>query len=384
MPAVDSLPSWVADLFGDKKCKVPQNRGSINLAYVLDRSHALGEGSFGRVFRARHLVKKDFTFAVKEADKKQANSVFSPEDMGGLRHEMDIIQALDHPSIVKVIETFEDSKNFWLVLELCEGGRVDDFLVQLGHYTEKDASRIMQQVLGATGYMHNKNICHRDLKPQNFLLQSRSPIESNILKVADFGLACACRQGRELTQMVGSLEYMAPQVLDKSYDLSADLWSCGVVLFLLLCGHLPFQSDSEEKIKVAIRRGNYRFQSEEWRDISEDAKYLVKGLLEMNPERRLTADRACDESWVRNGASRPTPLKIAMRNLRGRPSFKGRQQAGNAGADSGVLGWMEPVVHWANNVLHRSWTDFVACDGCEASRSDEVHFALHIDTSEIK
>merc|ERR1719386_301869 len=119
----------------------------------------------------------------------------SPEDVGGLRHEMNMLQTLDHPNIIKLTETFEDAENFWLVLELCKGGRIDEFVAHVGSFTERDAAQIMQQVLGATAYLHQRSICHRDLKPQNLLLQSCSPIENNIVKVADFGVACACPEG---------------------------------------------------------------------------------------------------------------------------------------------------------------------------------------------
>mmetsp|Transcript_63256 Transcript_63256/g.119723 ORF Transcript_63256/g.119723 Transcript_63256/m.119723 type:complete len:389 (-) Transcript_63256:48-1214(-) len=376
MPGVEALPNWLADIFGDGKSKVPCNRGNISMAYDVDRNNPLGEGSFGRVCRARHLVSRT-KFAVKEASKKRADGKLSlPEDVGGLRHEMDVMQTLDHPNIVKVIETYEDASNFWLVLELCEGGRVDDFVAQIGQFTEKDASHIMKQVLGATAYMHNRSICHRDLKPQNLLFQSRSPIESNTVKVADFGLACACPQGRELRDKVGSVEYMAPQVLEKRYDLAADLWSCGAVLYLLLCGYPPFQNDSEERLMATIRRGNYVLKTEDWSAISEDAKYLVRGLLKMNANERLTADQACGQIWVRHGASSSTQLKVAIRNLRTRPSFKRRQQGTDAaGADTSVLGklraneWVGPVVNWATNILPNVFE--FQCSSDTATRSDE-------------
>merc|ERR1719265_1775599 len=102
------------------------------------------------------------------------------------------------------------------------GGRIDEFVAHVGSFTERDAAQIMQQVLGATAYLHQRSICHRDLKPQNLLLQSCRPIENNIVKVADFGVACACPEGRELREKVGSLDYIAPQVLAGRYDLAAD------------------------------------------------------------------------------------------------------------------------------------------------------------------
>jgi len=265
---------------------------------------------------------------------------------------MDVMQTLEHPNIVKLFETFEDSQNFWLVLELCEGGRVDHFVARTGDFTEKDASRIMKQVLGATKYLHGRSICHRDLKPQNLLFRSSCPIESNTVKVADFGIACACPQGRELKEKLGSLEYMAPEVLAGRYNLAADIWSCGVVLYMLLCGNPPFQGDSEEKLMAVVRRGNYCLHTEAWSEISAEAKSMVRGLLKMSVDERWTADQACEQNWVCNGAERSTQLKGAVRNIRRRSSFKrSKQNAAPDRMESLLSQWMGPMVGWASAVM---------------------------------
>merc|ERR1719334_1449185 len=152
---------------------------------------------------------------------------------------------MDHPNIIKLFETFEDHRNIYLVMELCSGGELFDRIIATGHFSEKEAAVLMQQIIRAVYYMHENSICHRDLKPENFLFMTKDPIESNYLKIIDFGLSCKFSPDKVMETKAGTPYYVAPQVLSGKYDHQSDIWSCGVIMYVLLCGYPPFFGDTD-------------------------------------------------------------------------------------------------------------------------------------------
>jgi len=211
------------------------------------------------------------------------------------------MKMLKHPNIVQHKETFEDEKHAYLVMELCAGGELLALILESGQHSEGQAARIMLQVCQALEYMHSQGVCHRDIKHENILFERRSSIEDNSIKIVDFGLACKWESGEVLKEATGTLLYMAPQVLECRYDISADLWSCGVLLYVLLCGYAPFPYGTEQQMVTCIRRGNFSFAPADWAGVSEDAKALIRSLLKMNPHDRFTAKQACGHSWLKGG-----------------------------------------------------------------------------------
>merc|ERR1712137_755944 len=202
-------------------------------------------------------------------------------------------------------ETFEDKNNMYIVMEMCEGGELFDRIVSQGHFSEVDAAISMKQIFRGINYIHKQHVCHRDLKPENFLLLNHEPIRTNELKIIDFGLACMYQKDKPLKSKVGSCFYVSPQVLNGNYDNTADLWSIGCIMFVMLCGHPPFNADTEEQVFKKVTRGVFVFHGE-WAGISEDAKDLIKELLEMDPSKRITSAQALKHTWILDAAPNST------------------------------------------------------------------------------
>lgn len=226
------------------------------------------------------------------------------------------MRKLDHPNTVLLYETFEDEKNVFLVMELCSGGELLGFILESGRHTEAQAVIVMRQVFQAVLYLHSVGICHRDIKHANTLLLSQAQIEDNVVKIVDFGLACCFTRGEAMRQCAGTAIYVAPQVLECKYDHSIDLWSCGVLLYILLCGYPPFRGDTDAAVMNAIRRGNYSFPSSDWTLVSQDAKSLIRMLLKMKVKERITAEGALKHSWIQEPPKEPVQLQKALERMR--------------------------------------------------------------------
>merc|ERR1712048_638554 len=183
-----------------------------------------------------------------------------------------------------------DECNVYLVMELCSGGELFDQIVSAKYFTERCAASAMQQILRAVFYMHESGIVHRDLKPENFLLLNKRPLDSNVIKIIDFGLSTHWSPGQVLTTKVGTPYYVAPQVLAGAYDNLCDLWSCGVIMYILLVGYPPFGGKTDKEVFAKIRSGQLHFEHSDWRYVSTDAQDLIKLLLKVNPQDRFSAE----------------------------------------------------------------------------------------------
>jgi len=288
------------------------NPGKITEFWDIDKKK-LGEGSYGAVSKCINKT-TGVTRAVKSISKAQM------KNLDRFKQEIAIMKIMDHPNIIKLYESFEDHRNIYLVMELSTGGELFDRIIDAGHFTEVQAAIVMQHMFRAIFYMHENHICHRDLKPENFLFATKDPIEKSALKVIDFGLACKFTQDQVLTTKAGTPYYVAPQVLAGKYDQSSDVWSLGVIMFVVLCGYPPFYGETDADVLAKVRLGNFAFNAADWKSISEDAKNLIRMLLKMNPRDRYTAEQALNHVWVRNKAPRATNVALQsslMDNLRG-------------------------------------------------------------------
>mmetsp|Transcript_19572 Transcript_19572/g.36645 ORF Transcript_19572/g.36645 Transcript_19572/m.36645 type:complete len:501 (-) Transcript_19572:73-1575(-) len=288
------------------------NPGKIQDFYDIDKKK-LGEGSYGAVSKCTNKS-TGVTRAVKSISKAQM------KNLDRFKQEIQIMKIMDHPNIIKLFESFEDHRNIYLVLELCTGGELFDRIIDAGHFTEVQAAIVMQHMFRAIFYMHENHICHRDLKPENFLFTTKDPIEKSALKVIDFGLACKFQADQVLTTKAGTPYYVAPQVLAGKYDQSADLWSLGVIMYVVLCGYPPFYGETDADVLAKVRLGNFSFNAADWKSVSEDAKNLIRMLLKMNPRDRYTAEQALNHVWVRNKAPKATNVALQSNlvdNLRG-------------------------------------------------------------------
>lgn len=269
---------------------IVENPGKIRDLYHIGEE--IGKGGFGSVSSA---TKKDQQGAKKLAVKTIAKSARNADRF---RQEIEIMKSLEHPNIIQLDECFEDSGNIYLVMERCDGGRLSDRISEAGHLSEVEAAIVMDQLLRSLHYMHGSKICHRDLKPQNLLFQARGPIERCSLKVIDFGLSRRFEHQQVLTTKAGTSYYISPQVLSGKYNFMSDLWSCGVIMFELIGGYKPFDGDTDAEVLSKIRAASFAFGAPTWRDVSEEAKGVVRMLLKMNPLERYTAEQALATQWV--------------------------------------------------------------------------------------
>ncbi|CAL1406357.1 unnamed protein product [Linum trigynum] len=283
------------------------HRPRIGDNYILGRE--LGRGEFGITYLSTDKETKE-ALACKSISKRKLRTAVDIEDV---RREVAIMASLpDHPNIVKLRATYEDYENVHLVMELCEGGELFDRIVARGHYSERAAASVTRTVAEVVRMCHVNGVMHRDLKPENFLFANKK--ENSPLKAIDFGLSVFFKPGEIFTEIVGSPYYMAPEVLKRNYGPEVDVWSAGVILYILLCGVPPFWAESEQGVALAILRGNLDFKREPWPQISESARSLVRQMLDPDPSNRLTAQQVLDHPWIQNAKKAPNvPLGDIVR-----------------------------------------------------------------------
>ncbi|KAJ8510328.1 hypothetical protein OPV22_000762 [Ensete ventricosum] len=260
----------------------------------------LGRGEFGVTYLCTDKATGEH-LACKSISKKKLRTAVDIEDV---RREVEIMKHLPaHPNIVKLKDTYEDDGAVHLVMELCEGGELFDRIVARGHYTERAAAAVTRTIIEVIQVCHKHGVMHRDLKPENFLFGNKK--ENAPLKAIDFGLSVFFRPGDCFTEIVGSPYYMAPEVLKRSYGPEVDVWSAGVILYILLCGVPPFWAESEQGVAQAILRSVIDFKREPWPKVSDSAKDLVRHMLDPDPKQRFTAQQVIDHSWLQNASKAP-------------------------------------------------------------------------------
>ncbi|KAH1194560.1 CDPK-related kinase 1 [Glycine max] len=259
----------------------------------------VGRGHFGYTCSAkgRKGTFKGHDVAVKVIPKSKMTTAIAIEDV---RREVKILQALTgHKNLVQFYEAYEDNDNVYIVMELCKGGELlDKILSRGGKYSEEDARIVMIQILSVVAFCHLQGVVHRDLKPENFLYISKD--ENSTLKVIDFGLSDYVKPDERLNDIVGSAYYVAPEVLHRSYGTEADMWSIGVIAYILLCGSRPFWARTESGIFRAVLKADPSFEEAPWPSLSADAKDFVKRLLNKDYRKRLTAAQALSHPWLVN------------------------------------------------------------------------------------
>jgi len=256
----------------------------------------LGQGTFGSVYRVVH-IKTDLIRAMKMIKKTTIN--LQDDDRKFLK-EIQILIQIDHPNIIKIYEYFQDETYFYIITEFVSGGELYDTISKWKNFNEDKAAYIMRQLLSAVIYLHSHNIVHRDLKPENMMVEKNTGKNKNTIniKLIDFG-TCNYYDGKnKLTLKVGTPYYIAPEVLRRSYTEKCDLWSCGIIMYILLCGYPPFSGDSTEEIIEAVMSGKFSMEGHEWKKISSDAKDLINKLLEFKPDKRISAQEAINHKWI--------------------------------------------------------------------------------------
>lgn len=271
----------------------------VSLSQYLDRyyklGNVLGEGAFAKVRFGTDRQTAE-VFAVKEIDKKSNNQREAELTV----REVKIMMKIMHPHVVNTHDIFESLSHLHLVIEYMQGGELFDIIADQGHLSEQRASQVLRDIITAVDYLHELGVVHCDIKPENILCATKQwPLH---VKLCDFGLANVVDQSagdESMTATTGTPGYVAPEViLKKRYGPPVDMWAIGVVLYVMLSGRMPFYGRDDVECLRRTATGRYSFPEREWSNISADAKSLVKALLQINPEKRLTAKAALQHRWL--------------------------------------------------------------------------------------
>lgn len=262
----------------------------------------LGDGSYGTVFLAVNSLTKS-KVAIKKIIKVKENVVDDLE----IKNEIDILKKLDHPNIVKIYEFYETNDSYYIVTEYCKKGELYGYIKN--QYTEQQLAVLFYQVFSGLCYLHDNHILHRDLKLENILI---SEVEKDLkskqnffwIKIIDFGTAKIFEKNKSEKTVVGSSYYIAPEVLKHKYDEKCDTWSVGVILYMLIVGRAPFDGDDDDEIIEKIRKGKYNSNNKKLLACSKEVQDLVKRLLDMNTETRLSSKEALNHPWFMNYGGR--------------------------------------------------------------------------------
>lgn len=268
----------------------------------------LGHGASGQVYLAKHKQNGQY-FACKVVNKDG-----NMNDAQSMSTEIEIMKRVRHKHVCSMYELYESPKCLWIILELVDGGDLHKLLAQLDHYTEETAARHLEQILKGIHYLHSQGVVHRDIKLENILLKGTYP--NCDVKIADFGLSALIRVGefgyheeesvkrkayKGLTEMWGTKEMFAPELIDQAYGPQADMWSVGCILYEMLIGRQAFPirpTDNERLFYGRIQKAQYDQQCAEWNNISAEAKDLIRSMLTVDPTKRISATEALQHPWV--------------------------------------------------------------------------------------
>lgn len=232
-----------------------ESKKELGISTKYEFVKVLGCGQFGTVREARKIDYgesfREKRYAIKSISKERVM-----KNLDLLKNEIMILMLVDHPNIIRLYETYEDDKYIHLVMELCTGGDLFEYLMNKGSLTESETINIMRKILTAVNHLHSLRICHRDIKPENFLVSSDA--NDADIKMIDFGMSVKFGED-EMETIVGTPYYLAPEILKGSYGQTCDIWSCGVVMFFMLAGKQPFQGKNMNDIFIKILKADYDF-----------------------------------------------------------------------------------------------------------------------------
>uniref|UniRef100_A0A8C7K8E1 Serine/threonine-protein kinase BRSK2-like n=1 Tax=Oncorhynchus kisutch TaxID=8019 RepID=A0A8C7K8E1_ONCKI len=263
----------------------------------------LGKGQTGLVKLGVHCITGQ-KVAIKIVNREK----LSESVLMKVEREIAILKLIEHPHVLKLHDVYENNKYLYLVLEHVSGGELFDYLVKKGRLTPKEARKFFRQIISALDFCHSHSICHRDLKPENLLLD-----EKNNIRIADFGMASLQVGDSLLETSCGSPHYACPEVIrGEKYDgRRADVWSCGVILFALLVGALPFDHDNLRQLLEKVKSGVFHMPH----FIPPDCQALLKGMIEVDPDKRLKLEAVQKHSWYQSGRNEPCPEQPPPRHV---------------------------------------------------------------------
>jgi len=312
--------SSLGDSFKIDDTPVPSSKSGKRFEELYRLKGVLGTGAFSTVRMGYHRSNRDKTYAVKCVNRKK----LTDEDEVALLDEVAILKEMKHMHIIRLYDFFKEPSTYYLVMEEMDGGELFDRIVAKAYYNEKEARDTCMILLEAVRHMHENNVAHRDLKPENLLLVSKS--DDSQVKIADFGFAKKVYEECSLTTQCGTPGYVAPEILEgKKYDQRADMWSVGVILYILLGGYPPFIENTQRELFRKIKRGDYEFHDEYWGTVSKEARDLIGSLLTVKPSERLDAEQALENPWIRDDAD-SLAKKGLDKNLESLRKFNARRK----------------------------------------------------------
>uniref|UniRef100_A0A1A7X955 Calcium/calmodulin-dependent protein kinase IGb n=1 Tax=Iconisemion striatum TaxID=60296 RepID=A0A1A7X955_9TELE len=263
-------------------------KNTENIQEIFDFIEELGSGAFSEVYMVREK-KTGKMFAMKCVKKKKKRDI-------NLENEIAVLRKIKHENVVGMEDFYESRTHYYLIMQLVSGGELFDRILDRGVYSEKDASKVIQQILQAVSYLHQSGIVHRDLKPENILYYSQD--EDSKIMISDFGLSKMADSGI-MSTACGTPGYVAPEVLaQKPYSKAVDCWSIGVITYILLCGYPPFYEENETRLFSKIMKAQYDFDSPFWDDISDSAKDFIRNMMQKNPSMRYSTEQALRHPWI--------------------------------------------------------------------------------------
>ena len=285
------------------------NENPFNHYNLLEK---LGEGGYGKVYKVESKFGKNIRamkIINKYKDKTQLD-MYEDIEIENLEiridqrkyederflKEIEILKSLDHPNIMKIYEFYNREHRFYLICEYIEGEELFEKITASKFFTEEDASKYMKQILSGVNYLHKMGVLHRDLKPENILVEDLED-KSFSIKIIDFGTSAMINPNEKLTKKTGTSFYIAPDVLLGNYNEKCDIWSCGIIMYIFLCGCPPFNGNNNNEIFSAILEDDLKFTSELWRFVSEEAKNLIESMLKKKPEKRPSASELLKSKW---------------------------------------------------------------------------------------
>ena len=266
----------------------------VNPETIYLKTKMLGSGAFGEVWLVHHKdLDRDFAMKIIKKRKNKKN------DEREILNEIEILKKLDHPKILKVVDFYSTLKKYYIITEYCHEGELFNEIIKVGKFDEGQAAFIINQILKAITYCHKMNIIHRDIKPENIMITNREKNGCLQVKLIDFGTAKIFEKGHQENKYVGSSYYMAPEIIKRKYDEKCDLWSIGVIMYILLTGRPPFDGNDDDEILENVKKGVYDTYSYPYPLLSSHSKDLINKLLKKKKKKRISADQALEHPWFK-------------------------------------------------------------------------------------
>ena len=286
------------------KCK-----SNLDQNYVIMKK--LGSGAYSSVDLVKNLISQE-----KRAMKTiKISEKLSAKDEQEIINEIFILKSLDHPNILKIFEFYQKKTEYNLITEYCDGGDLYKEIISNGPFTESYTAYVFYQILSAVNFCHSMHILHRDLKPENILISGRNEDNYPNIKIGDFGASKIFEKGMVNKRMIGSSYYIAPEVLKKQYNEKCDLWSCGVILYIMLVGKPPFTGKNDGEVIRNVIKGVYKISGDDFDNISNNAIDLIQRLLTINPNIRINAEEALNHQWFKDHGTKELYNQIEDENI---------------------------------------------------------------------